>query len=194
MGKTKSQEQSSISYRAYARHRGVSPEAVSKAVRTGRITVDADGKIDPEKADQQWLENTDPAKTLNSSSGNSKHRSSPKIAGADTEAAATSPASGLPPFAQSRAVKAAYEARLRKLEYEVKIGKLVSADEVRVDTFNIARITRDRLMNIPDRISPILAAMSDSLEIHKLISAEIRLACEELTRTRFYTKADSAKE
>ena len=195
MGKAKSKGlSSSISYRAYARYRGVSPEAVSKAVRTGRITVDADGKIDPEKADRQWLENTDPAKTLSSASGNSKRRGSSKIAGADTEAAATSPASGLPPFAQSRAIREAYEARLRKLEYEVKIGKLVSADEVRVDSFNIARITRDRLMNIPDRIAPILASISDSLEIHKLISAEIRLACEELTRTRFYTKTDSAKE
>ncbi|MBI5888926.1 MAG: hypothetical protein HZB82_09525 [Deltaproteobacteria bacterium] len=195
MGKTKSQGQSSsISYRAYARYRGVSPEAVSKAVRTGRITVDADGKIDPEKADRQWLENTNPSKALNFASGNSKHRSSSKIAGADTEAAATSPANGLPPFAQSRAIREAYEARLRKLEYEVKIGKLVSADEVRVDAFNIARITRDRLSGIPDMVAPVLVGMNDINEIHRLLSTEIRLACEELTRTRFYTKADKAKE
>lgn len=49
-------------------------------------------------------------------------------------------------------------------------------------------------MNIPDRIAPILAGISDSHEIHELLSAEIRLACEELTRTRFYTKTDKAKE
>jgi len=40
-----------LSIRAYARHRGVSDTAVHKAIRAGRITPEADGTIDPDKAD-----------------------------------------------------------------------------------------------------------------------------------------------
>lgn len=194
MGKTKNNRQSSSkSYRAYARHRGVSPEAVSKAVKTGRITVGPDGKIDSVKADREWPENTNPAKAFSSIINKQKHQGHdelPTTPGAD----AATPAPGVPSYLQSRAIREAYEARLAKLEFEIKTGRLVNADEVKVMAFNVARITRDRMMNIPDRIAPILAAMSDTHEIHELLSAEIRLACEELTRTRFYTKTDTAKE
>jgi hypothetical protein len=43
-----------IGVRAYARHRGVSHPAVSKAIKLGRITLLPDGTIDPELADKQW--------------------------------------------------------------------------------------------------------------------------------------------
>src|SRR3989304_5281631 len=117
MGKLKSP---SMSYRAYARHRGVSPEAVSKAVKTGRITAGTDGKIDPKKADLEWEANTDPSKPLNSVSGTPKHRKppgSPKIPGADVEAAGSALPGGIPPYLQSRTNMGATLARLSKLEY-----------------------------------------------------------------------------
>lgn len=159
-----------MSYRAYAKHRGVSPEAVSKAVRTGRITATTDGKIDPDKADRQWEANTDPSRNVQRDA---------KASAGDADTASS--ASGLPPYAQSRAIREAYEARLSKLEFEVKTGKLINADEVRVAAFNVGRITRDKLMGLPDRVSSILSGLSDSHEIHKLLSAEIRLICEELS-------------
>ncbi|MCA3459333.1 MAG: hypothetical protein IOD03_19310 [Methylocystis sp.] len=51
-----------VSRRQYAAHRGVSHTAVAKALATGRITAEADGSIDPVKADRQWDAATDPAK------------------------------------------------------------------------------------------------------------------------------------
>ena len=53
-----------LSIRAYSRHRGCSDTAVRKAIKTGRITQESDGKINPNQADAQWISNTD----------NSKHR------------------------------------------------------------------------------------------------------------------------
>ncbi len=50
-----------ISRRAYAKQRGVSEMAVRKAIATGRITVLADGTIDPARADADWIAQTDPA-------------------------------------------------------------------------------------------------------------------------------------
>jgi len=50
-----------ISIRAYAKRRGVSETAVRKAIKTGRIKLEADGTIDSAKADGQWDRNTDAA-------------------------------------------------------------------------------------------------------------------------------------
>lgn len=46
------------SQRAYARHRGVTHRAVRVAVASGRISTMPGGKIDFEKADKEWAENT----------------------------------------------------------------------------------------------------------------------------------------
>lgn len=56
-----------LSIRAYAQHRaalglpGTSHTAVRKAIAAGRITPEADGTIEPERADVQWAGQTDPA-------------------------------------------------------------------------------------------------------------------------------------
>ena len=47
-----------ISIRAYAKYRDVSQSAVQKAIKTGRITKETDGTIDPNKADKDWDNNT----------------------------------------------------------------------------------------------------------------------------------------
>ena len=44
----------------YARHRGVSRQAVHKALAAGRITRDGAGWIEVQAADRQWEESTDP--------------------------------------------------------------------------------------------------------------------------------------
>ena len=47
-----------VSQRAFARLRGVAMSAVQKAIASKRITPNADGTIDPERADQEWARNT----------------------------------------------------------------------------------------------------------------------------------------
>ena len=44
----------------YARYRGVSRQAVYKALAVGRITREDDGLVDVQAADRQWEESTDP--------------------------------------------------------------------------------------------------------------------------------------
>jgi len=53
-----------VSLRAYARLRGCSLTAVQKAIASKRITPNADGTIDPERANQEWTKNTFAGKTL----------------------------------------------------------------------------------------------------------------------------------
>lgn len=169
-----------------ARQMGVTPAAVVKAAKTGRITVGPDGTIDPVLAKKQWEANTDQTKPLNAVTGNPKHRKAspeqPKAPIGDSQADVGAQAgTGGPSYVQSRAIREAYQAKLAKLDYEERTGKLVNVDEVKVVAFNTARGARDRLISLPDRLSAILAGINDSFEIHRLLSAEIRIICEELS-------------
>jgi len=57
----------------------------------------------------------------------------------------------------------------------------VDADDVKVAAFNRARVVRDALLNIPERLAAVLAAETDEQRVHGMLTAEIRAACEELS-------------
>jgi hypothetical protein len=175
-----------ISLRAYAKHRGVTLKAVQKAIESGRILPNADGKIDPERADADWARNTGPK----------VRRTSGPAAPAPprAEQARPEPASGGGlDYAMARAIIANYEARLVKLDYEERIKKLVKADEVSIAAFNLFRMFRDRLLNMPDRVvGALLAEFREALrasginpeatsieKVHGILTAEVRSFLEE---------------
>jgi len=143
--------------RAYARHRGVDPMSVEKAIKSGRITRDADGEIDFEKADRDWEQNTRPAMSPDEDNG------------------------GLAQYSKARAIREYYQASLAKIEYEQKVGKLLPKDEVQAAAFNTYRQFREQLLNIPDRVAAIIAAETgmDTKKVHEILTAEVRHALNE---------------
>src|SRR5688500_5153193 len=99
-----------LSIRGYAKHRGVSHTAVEKALAQGRIRTAASGLIDVAEADRDWSRNTSVP---------------PPRRSMQADAATSGPS-----YAQSRANREAYLARLAKLEFEEKSGKLVDVEEM----------------------------------------------------------------
>lgn len=160
-----------LSIRAYAKHRGVTEGAVRKAIKTGRITKNENGKINATLADQQWDKNSDPAQV------NSK----PAETFENTETPAIN--SG-PSYQQSRAIREAYNARMAKIQFEKETGKLISVDQVRVEAFNMARNTRDRILNVPDRVIPMLVGKTDIKEMKQILRKELMVALKELGGNR----------
>lgn len=79
-------------------------------------------------------------------------------------------------YAKARAVREQYLARLAKIEFEERSGKLISRDEVTVAAFNKFRTFRDGILNIPDRVAALLAAESDPHKVHEILTTEIRKA------------------
>jgi len=150
-----------LTARKYADHRGVSHTAVQKAIQQGRIKAAPDGKIDVEQADRDWDRNTSPV--------NAPRATKPETA------------TGGPTYAQSRAVRELYLARLAKIEFEERSSKLVSRDDVTVAAFTKARTVRDSLLNIPDRVAALLAAETEPAKAHNILSEEIRKALIELS-------------
>ena len=161
-----------LSIRGYARHRGVAESAVRKAITQGRITKGKNGKINPKIADQEWNKNTDPAQikaeVVEEKPDYSQNSAPNSISG--------------PSYQQSRAIKEAYGAKLLRLQFEKESKKLISTDDVKVSAFNAARMTRDRILNIPDRVIPQLVGKTDIFEMKEILKAELIKALEELSK------------
>ena len=185
-----------VSLRAYARHRGVSLKAVQKAIQSGRITTTPDGKIDTEKADAQWERNTGPQQRVAQAPVRQPPMAVPRQI---TETQRSDlPGTGVLDYAKARAVREQFLARLAKIEFEERSGRLISRDEVQVGQFNANRIIRDGLLNIADRVcgaisSEIAAAILaaglpaeiaktiDLTKIHSIISTEVRKVLADTT-------------
>jgi len=190
-----------LSIRGYARHRGVSHTAVRKALATGRIEADAEGAIDPVAADAQWASSTNLSKPRNSVIGAPKQR---RLPGAPSEPVATPDVGAgetlngssagdtarlVSSYAGSRAAREAYLARLAKLDFERKSGKLIDADEVRAQLFALGRRARDSLRGVPDRLAPILVGQTDAAVIHRMLTEEIERGLAELSKAPAITIA-----
>lgn len=188
-----------LSVRAYAQHRGVSHTAVAKAIKAGRISVEPDGTIDPAKADAQWARNTLPSQSLNIGAKKPAAKvETPPVSTRVSTPVSTAPVStpvstppletraAAPDYQTSRAIREAYAARLAKLEFEERTGKLLNADEVKVKYFNLARLLRDRIQQIPRKVAPqivaAVVAQPDQRVVEDLLMEAIREALEELSR------------
>lgn len=161
-----------LSIRGYARHRGVTEAAVRKAIKQGRVSKGKNGKINPKTADKEWGQNTDPAQ-IKAVFAEEKPDYS--------QNSAPSSLSG-PSYQQSRAIKEAYGAKLLRLQFEKESKKLISIDDVKVSAFNAARMTRDRILNIPDRVIPQLVGKTNIFEMKEILKAELIKALEELSK------------
>jgi hypothetical protein len=145
----------------YARLRGVTPQAVYKAARTGRITL-LDGKVDVEVADIQWRKNTDPAQQARALG----QREAPAPGGVVNSA---------------RERNEAAQAALRELELAEKRGVLVERAAVDRTVFTKQRIARDRVLGMSARLAPQIAEDPEQRRrIYDLIHAEAVSICEEL--------------
>lgn len=155
----------------YAKHRGVSRQAVHKALRAGRIVVGEDGKIDQEAADAAWKGNSSPQMqpgSLNGGAGQPRQRESV----GDSSALS---------YAQARSVREGWQARLARLEYEERVGVLLNRDEVKVAVFNKDRRVRDLLLALPDRVTPLIATTpEEQVTIYAILQDEVLRALKEL--------------
>lgn len=90
-------------------------------------------------------------------------------------------ASAIPSFAVSRAYREAFAAKIVKLEFEQRSGKLIDKNELKLKLAKLHMGVRDALRTIPDRVAPILAAETDQTKIHAMLLKEIGQALESLS-------------
>jgi len=134
-----------ISIRAYGRHRGVSDAAVRKAIKSGRITPEPDGTLDPNKADTQWAANTDTSQQRKAPA----QRAVP-VAAVNTVREATGDAAlpaGGTTLLQARTANEVLKAQTAKVRLARLKGELVDRAKALAHVFRLARAERDAWLN-----------------------------------------------
>lgn len=188
-----------ISIRAYARHRGVSHVAVLRAIKTGRITAESDGRIDIAKADAAWQRSSDPAKARKPKpKADANLQPVPDAAVGsvrDTLKEQGLPASGSVTFVQARTAHEIAKAHLARLKLQERRNEIVDRSRATALVFRLAREERDAWINWPARSAALMAAELSSAngdttaligahQMQKVLEAHVRAHLAELATIR----------
>ncbi|MGE0252949.1 MAG: elements of external origin [Alphaproteobacteria bacterium] len=146
-----------VSIRAYARHRGVSHVAVLRAAKEGRIPLEADGTVDPAKADAAWEAGTDPAQARPARTSRSRARpaAEPPVREAPREQAL--PGTGVN-FVQARTAREIAMAHLARQKLQERRGEVTDRARATALVFRLAREERDAWVTWPARVAAVMAA------------------------------------
>lgn len=137
----------SMSQAEYARHRGVSRQAISKLVKAEKIPLDAAGRIDVAAADyalgevRESIDDESPEPTPRSDAP-------PRFAGEGIQ------------LTKARTATEVYRARIAQLEFEERTGKLLPVDQVRQAMERCAEALVRDIDQLPSFADDIAAAFA----------------------------------
>jgi hypothetical protein len=152
-----------ISVRAYARRRGVSHTAVQRAIADGRLARSvAKGEGQPARilasiADVEWNERTSPA---HSRAGPATRTSHQPLGAADD-------------YRRSLVIEKVVRTKLAQVRLDEHQGRLIDAGEAGRVQFEIARLVRNQMFELPDRLAAELALESDAHRVREILTREI---------------------
>ena len=152
---------------AFARLRGVTPQAVTKWNNKGLVVRTPDGRIDVQAS----------------------HAAIDGVRRVAADSPQRPTASAVPPvprepdpYQEARARREKAQADLAEMELAVRQNGLVDRGAADRERFATGRQTRDRLMALPMALAHLLAAESDPQRVRQILSAEIRRVLEDLAR------------
>lgn len=184
-----------LSRRAYGRHRGVSDMAVRKAIASGRISVEEDGTIDPDKADRAWGSSSDPAQVRPVVKVPPQPRGTPRpvpMAAVEAvretlrESGEAAPGTGNMTFVQARTANEVIKAQDRRIRLGKLKGDLVDRSRAVSTVFSLARRERDAWVQWPARIAALMAAelRVDAHLMETILEQHVRRHLTELSDVR----------
>ena len=176
-----------VSLREFSRNRGVRLAAVQKAIESGRVTAVKRGNtgrlagIEMNRATLEWNRNTDPDQAARA--GNLTLPPTDELQFDSPAPSTAQPADDAvnASYLASRARRQEIEAKTAELEYAKALGQLVSSEELKRVNGRRYRALRDMLLNIPDRISTVVAAERDPARVHAAMTVELKRVLNELS-------------
>lgn len=177
-----------VSQREFARIRGWNPGYVAKLKARGvLVMVTESGRelVDVDASNAAIEASKDPAKgymsEVNAAQRERFNKPPPEDLAVPAGASAAPLAGGTPVpnqagslFQKARAQGAAYDAKLKELEYLKASGKLVDKDDVRRAAASLAEIVVKGLEAIPARVGPLIAAERDPVKREQILEQELR--------------------
>ena len=139
----------------YARHRGKSRQYISRLAKAG-VLVMRGGKVDVAASDAVLDDRPEPV--------------SERVAAASVETTPTGTT-----FAQARTADMVFKARLRKMEYDQRMGKLMETDLFRQRIEAILVAIKETAMAWPNRVAPEVAPLTDERQVWEVLMREVRV-------------------
>lgn len=205
MGTRKGQSSAGyVSLRQYAAMRkdrklpGGTHAAVRKAIASGRLvkSVRANAKgsplINPELADREWEQKTDPAQTRDVAAP--KGAKQPSLFGgedAPRPSDGTGQSEDVVRIRKAQADKLRFNALIVELDYRNRARELVEAAAVERAVTQLVTAALNDLRAIPDRICAHLAAVNDPHRVKMMLASSIDQACRELSAGKLKLADDS---
>ena len=164
-----------VSRREFAKICGVSDKTVRDWIKAGRIPIEDDDRIDPDRA-AEMLAATDQRTNT--------PRKAPRTSEADVE-----PKSNKPTLVQAQTAKVITEARIQGLKLAEMEGELVRKSEIQKAIISFAQTYRDQLIALPARVGAQFAADlqaqgTDTRVVIMLLEKYVREYLSELSRVR----------
>ena len=173
--------------RAFYNRQGWNPGFGHRVKTQGRLVVvmvDGKERIDVEASQARYEATKDPAKGYMAGVNDQQravHRGTatpPPLPEAADKAPPGGGFSQNATYMQAKTAAQVYDAKNAQLEYEERSGKLIRVDAVKAALAAAFTSTRDNLLQIPSRLSAILAAETDAAKVHELLQAELYRALE----------------
>lgn len=161
-----------ITQTEWAKRHGFSRQYANQVIKKG-IVKSYNGKINPKQADDALAAIRNP---LQAQKRTNAHQEMPNATQSSTDN------SDLPTLLMKTRIKNEIEkGKLLQARAQAEAGELINAEQVKASAFNKARIIRDGMLNIPDRLASVLAAIENEKQIHEMLTKEIRTVLEELS-------------
>ena len=131
----------------YARHRNKSPQYIGKLYKAGVLVMR--GRLVDVAATDAVLD--------------------------DKQAERTVPDGHQPPtsYAQAKLADMVFRAKLRRLEFETRQGKLIEAAIVKERWAAILVVLKDRILAVPDKLAPEVTAFTDERQVRDALKREM---------------------
>lgn len=152
----------------YARHRAKSRQYISRLAKAG-VLVMRGGKVDVAASDAVLDDRPEPV--------------AEKVAAAPAEVAA-----GTTTYAQAKTADMVFRAKLRKLEHDVRVGKLVEADLVKQRWASILVELKERMLAVPDKLAPEVTALTDERQVREVLKREMHALVNALREVVQYAR------
>lgn len=167
-----------LGFKAFADHLGCRPSYVTELKKSGRLVLTPDGKQVMVGPSLERIEATRNPAHAEVAARHAAQRGAPLTTaepGDPTEPEDLDPSINSIGniYQTAKAEKERYLALSAKRDYEISIGKLLDADEVRAAAAMAATALRTDLENLPNTIAPTLAAEPDEARVRLLLEEEI---------------------
>jgi hypothetical protein len=156
-----------VSQAEYARHRKVNRSHISRLAKAG-VLIMRNGKVDLAASDAVLDDRpvaVEPAQIVQAAQ-----------ATAGIDPGAQQPSS----YAQARLADMVYRAKLRRLEFETKQGKLIEAEIVKDRWAAILVVLKERILALPDKLAPEIAALTEERQVRDALKREMHAVLKAL--------------